>query len=194
MIDTRTQILERNYQAVRLNGFQGMRADKVITELGITKGALYHYFPNKLELGYAIVDEIISPAYREGWRAFEQATENHLAALIACLEAFKHRSNEEEVKLGCPLNNLIQEMTALDGGFKARLQAIVNQMRGSLETGLRNGQAAGSITSTIDPTQTAWFILSCLEGSYGMAKAAQSVRVFEDCVNQLITYLRTLAV
>lgn len=57
MNDTRTQILERIYQAVRLHGFQGMRADKVVIDLGITKGALYHYFASKLELGYAIVDE-----------------------------------------------------------------------------------------------------------------------------------------
>lgn len=194
MNDTRNQILECNYQAVRLNGFQGMRADKVVTELGITKGALYHYFPNKLELGYAIVEEIISPLYQNGWKPFEEATENHLDALIACLEAFKQRSNEENIKLGCPLNNLIQEMTALDNGFQTRLQAIVNQMRKALETGLRHGQAAGTITSVVDPTQTAWFVLSCLEGSYGMAKAAQSVGVFEASVNQLITYLRTLSV
>ena len=77
MNDTRAQILERNFQAVRLHGFQGMRADKVITDLGITKGALYHYFPNKFELGYAIVDELIAPVYVNSWRPFEEATANH---------------------------------------------------------------------------------------------------------------------
>lgn len=192
MNDTRTQILECNYRVVRLNGFQGMRADKAIAELGITKGALYHYFPNKFELGYAIVDEIIAPGYKNAWRHFEYVGQNHLDALIATLEAHKQRASDDEIRLGCPLNNLIQEMTALDEGFKTRLQAIVGEMHASLTAGLRNGQLAGGITSVVDPSQTAWFILSCVEGSYGMAKSSQSLTVFRASIDQLITYLRTL--
>ena len=193
MNDTRAQILERNFQAVRLHGFQGMRADKVITDLGITKGALYHYFPNKFELGYAIVDELVAPAYISSWRPFEEATEKHLDALVACLEFHKQRATEEDIRLGCPLNNLVQEMTPLDEGFRTRLQAVVHGMHASLERGFRNAQAAGTVTTVVDPSQTAWFVLSCLEGSYGMAKAAQSLRVFNTSIDQLITYLRTLA-
>lgn len=192
MNDTRAQILERNFQAVRLHGFQGMRADKVITDLGITKGALYHYFPNKFELGYAIVDELVAPAYIRAWRPFEEATERHLDALVACLDVHKQRATEEDIRLGCPLNNLVQEMTPLDEGFRTRLQAVVHGMHASLERGFRNAQAAGAITTVVDPAQTAWFVLSCVEGSYGMAKAAQSRRVFNTSIDQLITYLRTL--
>jgi AcrR family transcriptional regulator len=190
---TRAQILERNFHAVRLHGFQGMRADKVITELGITKGALYHYFPNKYELGYAIVDELLTPAYVNSWRPFEEATAHHLDALVACLEDHKRRATEEDIRLGCPLNNLVQEMTPLDEGFRTRLQALVRGMHASLETGFRNAQAAGAITTVVNPTRTAWFVLSCVEGSYGMGKAAQSVAVFKASIDQLITYLRTLA-
>lgn len=83
---------------------------------------------------------------------------------------------------------------ALDEGFKIRLQGIVGEMHQSLVTGLRNGQASGTVSPGIDPSQTAWFVLACFEGSYGMAKATQSPRVFEGSVNQLITYLRTLAI
>ncbi len=192
MNDTRTQILECNYRVVRLNGFQGMRADKAITELGITKGALYHYFSNKFELGYAIVDEIIAPDYKNAWRHFEYADQHHLDALIATLEVHKQRASDDEIRLGCPLNNLIQEMTALDEGFKTRLQDIVGEMHASLTAGLRNGQLAGGITSVVDPSQTAWFILSCVEGSYGMAKSTQSLAVFKASIDQLIMYLHTL--
>ena len=48
---------------MHLNGFQGLRADKVITEIGITKGARYHYFPTKQSIGLCIIDEVIKPMY-----------------------------------------------------------------------------------------------------------------------------------
>jgi AcrR family transcriptional regulator len=76
MEDTRARILQENYKAVHRFGFQGTRTDKVVAELGITKGAFYHYFPTKNDLGYAIVDEIILPNYTSIWKAFEHATEH----------------------------------------------------------------------------------------------------------------------
>ena len=45
-----------------------MRLDDVVAATGLTKGALYHHFPNKQALGYAVVDEgqklVIEPGAR----------------------------------------------------------------------------------------------------------------------------------
>ena len=43
--DTRTSILYKNYEAIHANGFHATRTDKVISELGITKGAFKHASP-----------------------------------------------------------------------------------------------------------------------------------------------------
>ncbi len=192
--DTRSQILERNFLAVRLHGFQGVRADKVVAEMGITKGALYHYFPSKLDLGYAIVDEIIAPAYTSTWRILETTRKEHLETLLQITEGFKKRTDGEQIRLGCPLNNLMQEMSPLDEGFRIRLENIVKSMAHSIETGLRNGQEAGTIQSGASPKQLAFFMLSCIEGSYGIAKSTQSKPVFDASIDQLLFFLKTLKV
>lgn len=162
--------------------------------MGITKGALYHYFPSKLDLGYAIVDEIIAPAYTGTWRILETIRKGHLEMLLQLVENFKKRTDSEEIKLGCPLNNLMQEMSPLDEGFRIRLEKIVTGMVRSIETGLRNGQEAGTIQSGADPRQLAFFILSCIEGSYGIAKSAQSKEVFDASINQLMIFLKMLKI
>jgi len=190
--DTRTQILQRNYQAIRLHGFQGVRADKVVAEMGITKGALYHYFPTKFDLGYAIVDELIGPVYLSTWRPLETARKNQLEILLQNLAYFKQITDCEYIKLGCPLNNLMQEMSPLDEGFRRRLGNIINNMALSVETGIRNGQDNGSIRSEINARQMAFFILSCLEGSYGVAKSMQSKEAFDASIDQLIAFVSTL--
>ncbi|MCU0352842.1 MAG: TetR family transcriptional regulator C-terminal domain-containing protein, partial [Cytophagales bacterium] len=139
------------------HGFQGVRADKVVADMGITKGALYHHFSSKLDLGYAVVDELLAPSYLSTWRPLETARKNHLQVLVQTLEQFKQRTDDEEVKLGCPLNNLMQEMSPLDEGFRRRLGNIIEKMAYSIETGLRNGQSAGNIRSDADAKQLSLF-------------------------------------
>lgn len=190
--DTRNQIMLKNFQAIRLHGFQGVRADKVVAEMGITKGALYHYFPTKFDLGYAIVDELIAPTYLSVWRPLETARKNQMDVLLECIESFKQKNSAEEVKLGCPLNNLMQEMSPLDEGFQVRLGTIVSGMVRSIETGIKNGQVLGNIRADADARQLAFFIVSSIEGSYGVAKSLQSKEAFDASLNQLILLIQTI--
>jgi AcrR family transcriptional regulator len=192
MEDTRARILQENYKAVHRFGFQGTRTDKVVAEMGITKGAFYHYFPTKNDLGYAIVDEIILPNYTSIWKEFEQATAHFDVTLIETLQKYFHFMDHESVKYGCTLNNLMQEMSPIDEGFGTRIRRISAMMHQSIETGLKNGQLAGVFRRDINPTQTAFFILAAVQGAFSMGKAMQSHVVFEMSIQQLIEYTQTL--
>lgn len=192
MKDTRQLILDKNYEAVRLYGFQGTRADKVIKELDITKGALYHYFPSKKELGYAIVDEIVAPMFLERWQQLETYEGNPVDFIMDLIEKLKNYGTCEEINLGCPLNNLMQEMSPLDDGFRVRLERIVMRIQDIIRKALEEGQKNGYIKTEIEPTQTAIFVFSSLEGAYGIAKVMQSKDVFEKAAHGLITYLKSL--
>lgn len=192
MKDTRKLILDKNFEAVRLHGFQGTRADKVIKDLGITKGALYHYFPSKKDLGYAIVDEIVAPMFLEKWQQVEACEGNPVDCIIALIEKMKTHGSCEAINLGCPLNNLMQEMSPLDDGFRIRLERIVLKIHHIIQNGLEKGQKNGYVKAEVEPAQTAIFIFSSLEGAYGIAKVMQSKEVFEQAANGLITYLRSL--
>jgi TetR/AcrR family transcriptional regulator, transcriptional repressor for nem operon len=192
MMDTRTQILQKNFEAMRLNGFQGVRADKVVESLSITKGALYHYFATKQELGYAIVDEIIAPRFTAFWKPLENYGGNPIDYIKTKFHELSAICTENEAKLGCPLNNLMQEMSPLDDGFRERLQSIITQMQQSVAIGLKNGQKKKFVRKDIDPTKTALFLISSLEGAYGIAKTLQNRTAFETVMSGLVDYLETL--
>ncbi|WP_428665431.1 TetR/AcrR family transcriptional regulator [Runella sp.] len=186
MTDTRTEILQKNFEAIHRNGFQGVRADKVVAEMGITKGALYHYFPNKFDLGYAILDELIAPQYLKIWKSFEATDKNFGAVLFETLDNYRSfAKTDEQIKLGCPLTNLTQEMPPLDEGFRKRLYRITNQMHQQIETGLKKAQLSGEFRLDFNPTQVAFFYLSTIEGGFSVSKAMQSRAIFEMVVAQL---------
>ncbi len=47
-----------------------------------------------------------------------------------------------DLRTGCPLNNLVQEMSPIDSGFKRRLQRALNLWIDGIESHIRRGQAA----------------------------------------------------
>ena len=93
--------------------------------------------------------------------------------------------------LGCPLNNLAQEMAPVDEGFRSRIETLYRGRR-VLAKALRQGQHAGSIDTTIEVDTTAAFIIAALEGAFSQAKNAQDLGVFRQCLVGLNDYLNGL--
>ena len=116
--ETRKQLLLAAFEEIYRVGFQAASLQKILLRTGVTKGALYHHFPSKQALGHAVVDEIISVMLREQWiRPLETSTTPLLTMRQMILDAGS-RMTGEDVRLGCPLNNLAQEMAPVDEGFR----------------------------------------------------------------------------
>ena len=94
--------------------------------------------------------------------------------------------------MGCPLNNLAQEMSGLDEGFRQRIQRALETWQQGLAQALRRGQARGFVSEDVDPEKAAIFVLASLEGTIGLAKNAQSPEVFEDSWYGLERFLQSL--
>ncbi|TZF82285.1 TetR family transcriptional regulator [Pedobacter sp. BS3] len=192
MQDTRTQILNKNFEAMRKHGFQGLRTDKVIAGLGITKGAFYHYFPTKMDVGYAIVNEIIAPQYISDWANLVREDLPVIDAIIEALNRIKGYSNPENIHLGCPLNNLIQEMAPLDEGFRDALLNIVDTETQLIARALAHAQQQKQVRNNFNPEHIAVYIISSLEGCYSIAKLFQSYELFCNSFDELVGYVNRL--
>ncbi len=189
---TRQKILESAYREIHRNGFQAASLTPILERTGVTKGALYHHFPNKQTLGFAVLDEFIKDTVLQFWlRPLEEYTDpiDGLKRLIC--EAGKNISNED-VLLGCPLNNLCLEMSPINDGFRQRVNQIYELWREAFARALRSGQANGTVSKSIDAMDCATFIVASLAGCRSLAKSAQSRDVLTACGQNLIRYIETL--
>jgi TetR/AcrR family transcriptional repressor of nem operon len=191
-MDTRTAILEKNFQSIRINGFQGTRTDKVISELGITKGAFYHYFPDKLSMGYAVIDEILYPMFVNAWLHLENYEENMVDALVLSIQKVANTTTKENIAFGCPLNNLIQEMSTLDEVFRKKMMRIIDKEVSLITKAIQIGQMKHQIHEGVNPLNLAYFILASIEGSFAVGKSKIDVAVFQASIEQLLIFLQTL--
>ena len=103
---TRSRILMSAFEEFHLHGFQGARIEAVLKKTGLKKGALYHHFPSKLELGYAVVDEIIKGFVQEAWFEPIASAEDPVIGIKEMLDRLNTCATQQDIMLGCPLNNL----------------------------------------------------------------------------------------
>lgn len=188
---TRQRLLERAFDEIHRSGFRAASLDSILADAGLTKGALYHHFANKAELGYAVVEEVVAPWMAEMWKPVLGAPNPIDAAIRAIRERLKERS-EIALTLGCPFNNLTQEMCGVDEGFRLRLNKILHEWRDDTAEALRRGQENGTVCRDVDPRAAAAFVISSIEGCVGMAKASQSREFLEAGFRGLIEYLEHL--
>jgi TetR/AcrR family transcriptional repressor of nem operon len=189
---TRQKLLEAAFAEIHRNGFQAASLTQILADTGLTKGALYHHFPDKKALGLAVIEEMVRPGLAALMFVPLADTQQPLATLQALLAAKAAEDDPMAVTLGCPLNNLMQEMSPVDEGFRLQLNGVFQDWVGVVAAALERGKAAGEVRSDVDPYATAFFIVSALEGCIGMSKNTQSVTAYRGCLAQLGRYLDTL--
>jgi AcrR family transcriptional regulator len=192
--ETRRALLEAAYTEIHLQGFQAASLSAILDKTGVTKGALYHYFKSKKALGYAVLDELIQPYLQSTWiEPLQDAGPPPIERLKQTIVRAGEKLDDREILLGCPLNNLAQEMSPIDEGFRQRTDAIYHSWLASIRNTLSEGQSTGSVRRDIDVADTALFIVAALEGCMSIAKNAQSREALEKCGKGVLNYLDSLA-
>ena len=191
---TREKLLRAAFEEIYRRGYQSASLDTILAKARVTKGALYHHFPDKAALGRAVVDEVVSGLLLRRW-SVDTLAETAGDPVTAIQEVIRHRSAEltpREVELGCPLNNLAQEMSPLDQRFRRSVNRAFDTWREAFARALERGRAEGSVRRKVDPRKTSDFIVAAIEGSYGLAKNAQSTAMLRSNLEVLNGFLDTL--
>jgi TetR/AcrR family transcriptional repressor of nem operon len=190
---TREKLLHSAFAEIYRQGFQGARLDVILANAGVTKGALYHHFPDKAALGYAVVDEVVKGLLLERWLGvLERQRGDPVSALQGMLTQRVTELTAREVELGCPLNNLAQEMSPLDERFRRRISTTFETWIDGFARVLERGQAEGTIKRDVNTRQVATFLVGALEGSYGLAKNAKSKPMLRGNLDVLSALLESL--
>ena len=189
---TRKRLLEAAFQQVYRYGFQSAGIDTILAATNVTKGALYYHFDSKEALGHAIVDEIVAKLVRDRWLLpLERSKDrNPIDVLIGIVRSIPTRP--KDVRGGCPLVNLAQEMSPLDEQFRKRLERIFLDWQEGIATLLRKGRSQGTVRRDLNPDEAASFLVAMVEGYGTLAKNAQDAKVWEVGITNMVGWLRSL--
>jgi TetR/AcrR family transcriptional regulator, transcriptional repressor for nem operon len=191
--DTRAKILNAAFIEFYRNGFQGGSLGRIVEAAEVTKGALFHHFASKQELGYAVVDEVIGSLLEQRWLHPLTKSDDPIAEIQSAFRRFIDEDIESGAWLnGCPLNNLAQEMSPLDEGFRTRIERMYATWRSVFSVALRRGIERGVVRADVDPHEAATFIVVAQMGIWGTGKYSHDDALMRQSGEALCWYLDTL--
>jgi AcrR family transcriptional regulator len=144
--DVSAQRKQQIYQAAltcfNLKGYYQTTMDDIVTESGLSKGALYWYFSSKKELFIALFKDFMEPMGRE-WEAIaSDKTTNAVQKLVKSLAMFRAQYQEMVDFFGLVIEAWAQthfdeDVQALTGELYKPYQAVMEQI---LEEGIAQGE------------------------------------------------------
>ncbi len=177
---TRELLLETAQRLFFSRGFHQVGTLEICAEAGINKGTFYHFFPSKMALALAALDD-----YGAGTKAaMEGIVSRKLSATtklkrILTLPSKGHGDwgGQEGRFWGCFVGNLALELSTAEPLIQERIQSILKEWEGCLQKVVRDLVREGAIPK-IPPKKGAEALLSYLEGMTLLAKAQNDLGVF----------------
>lgn len=191
-VSTKRRLLQAALHQTHRRGFGAADLETILVQAGVTKGALYHHFGSKRALGLALVDEILRDWILSRWLYPLEQADDPISGLIELARWGERQVTPQRLALGCPLNNLAQEVSATDEEFRGRIAAIFEEWRQGLADLLAAGQRRGTVKPDVDVEVAATFVVAAWEGAIGLAKCARRAEVLSACRRGLESYLESL--
>jgi TetR/AcrR family transcriptional regulator, transcriptional repressor for nem operon len=188
-VQTRAAILKAAGAEFSLNGYAGSGLISIVQRAGLTKGALFHHFPDKRALAAAWITEELSAAMQDLWIK-PLADINSLDSLRALC-----RARCLDLRPGDATSTLVAmaaETAAVDKVLAAAQESVFSAWRTAIAGLIENGKSASWIHRSIQPATEAAFFVSLFAGFTVTSKCSPDEAARRNCAAALEAYLETL--
>lgn len=190
---TRGEILSAAFGEIYEHGFRATSVNDIVVKANVTKGAFFHYFPTKNDLGYALADEVLKDIILDRWIRPLAAHKNPVQGMISRYRKLMEDASDEGLALGCPLNNLTQEMSSVDPVFRDKLRAVLNSWIDETERYLKRAQAGGYLKPDVDVRMVAQFAVMLEEGSGAIVKNLRDRKVYRSLYEGFRRFMESIS-
>ena len=169
-LETREKILQAAANLIALKGYHDTKLEEVLDAAQVTKGAFFHHFRDREDLGFAVLDW-----HMERRRKMLDAIEQELPLaepaeplqrvfrrLDAIQEMVRRRGR---LKGGCIIGNMSTALSDCHDGFRKRLAECFDEMAQEFQPHLEAAARHGRGTRRTNPSELARYIVTVIEGA-----------------------------
>lgn len=189
---TRKLILDAAFYEIRMAGFAGASINRILDRTGTTKGALYHHFPGKAKLAYAVIEECLPQYIDDVWLKPLDGEEDILPVMMGQVDSLGTKDAPKLLEGGCPLARLASGAAELDENLRKRIDGVYRYWRRGLALHLGHGQFNKTIRTDIEPSSVAEFIIATLHGFLTRPPALRNSETHDAFAREYARYLNGL--
>jgi TetR/AcrR family transcriptional regulator, transcriptional repressor for nem operon len=182
-LETRTKLLDAAVAVFIKKGFTRSSVEEICRRAGTTKGAFFHYFESKDEVGLLALSRFADAFIG---RISEHETDDPVRRVFEYLDRTIRIGSQIKPYPTCLVAVMTLELSA-SGSIHAAARESFTRWLGDLEKLISEAASARSID--LDARSTAEFFLSTLEGSLMLARACEDTGIIDRSVDAFKSYL-----
>ncbi len=194
--DTRTGIMDAAESLILENGFGGTTVDAVIGRAGVSKGAFFHHFSSKAELGHAIVRRYAEEDARHLEETLDKAeglSDNPLQQLLIFVRLFQQEMETlEEPYPGCLYASYLQQSGLFDERIMELIRNSMLKWRRRVLAKLEEVAEEHPPRMSVDLESLADMLLVIFEGAYILSQSLREPKEVARQLSHYHTYLKLL--
>jgi len=195
--DTRQLILDTAATLFHTQSYSDVGVATICKEAGVSKGSFFHFFPNKQELGVAVLEQfreninttLVAKAFSSQYPPLQR-----IQRFVEELYRFQKAQAEQYGHLpGCPFGNIVMEQATQDEVLRAKADGCIRSVANHLRTAVADAVQSGDLPP-LDEAATADAMFSYLEGIQLMAKSrndAEIIKTLGTAVTSIQVSLKT---
>lgn len=193
---TRKRILDATQELVIAQGFAGTSVDEVIAAAGTTKGALFHHFSSKQELGRALVERYAAEdgvILEDITARSERLSRDPLQQLLIFVGLLMETTEQQmRVSPGCLFASFCYERQLVDVATQRLIAASLQRWNDHIRLKLDEIARRYPPRASVDLEALADQVITLIEGTYVLVRALGDPSLIRGQLDQFRTYLELL--
>lgn len=193
---TRERILDAAQRLVLERGFGSTTVDAVIDAAGVSKGAFFHHFRSKGDLGRSLVERYAAAdaeVLDKAMAAAEAVSEDPAVQLVEFVRSFEKAADAAiEAQPSCVFISFIYERELASAGTDQIISGAVRHWRHRIQEKLEAAAAVRAPAGEVDLAALADHVFVTFEGAFLLVRALGDTGAMRRQLAQLRHYLELL--
>jgi len=190
--DARFKLLDAALSVIRAKGYSATSVDELCRAAGVTKGAFFHHFRTKDELGVAAAEH-----WSDMTGALFAAAPYHdhadpLARVLAYLDFRTVLLQGELPEFTCLVGTMVQEAYETTPVIRDACERSIIGHAATLEADIEQAMRARNLPPGLTAKSLALHTQAVIQGAFILAKATGGAEVAADSIDHLRRYIEIL--
>jgi TetR/AcrR family transcriptional repressor of nem operon len=190
--NARAQILEAALRVIRAKGYTATSVEDLCAAAGVTKGAFFHHFKSKEDLGIAaarhwseVTGELFAaaPYHRHA---------DPLARVLGYLDFRKQLLTGDVAEFTCLVGTMVQETFESSPSIRAACEASISGHAEKIETDIAEAMRQRGLRTQWTARSLALHTQAVLQGAFILAKAKDDAKIAAASIDHLRRYIEFL--
>jgi TetR/AcrR family transcriptional repressor of nem operon len=193
---TRQKIMDVALDTIMSHGYSATSIDKIIEQVGITKGAFFYHFKSKNDLAKALIDNYAEADLRilgDGMARAEKLSRDPLQQVLIFVGLLMEMMEGlEEPAPGCLFATYISESALFEGETLDVISRNVRLWREALVAKFEQIAKAHPPRADVDIESLADLLTGVIEGAYILGRVNNDPKAFAEQLRHYRTYVELL--